>query len=267
MGTMTTYVKAFWRTLCALCAAIGAHWIYVRGRLDVTAAMSIGLPLLAMPWMPMALRFVANAVRDDVPPPKEAALALVRARRSSKSDEFLARVRVQDDVIEAMLEAARWAPIHTPKQPWKYHVYASESARKKLLNFLESMRIHGSTTTQRLVQEDLAGLASASHAIVISYVPLDKTEREGVPEWEELAATAASVQNMELIACAYQGVGCFWSTFGFLGSEREGARKVQAFFGFEQGEVCLGMLLVGAVESKRYKAAREPIEKRVTWVR
>lgn len=266
MATIATYVKAFWRTLCALCAAFGAHLVYVRGRMDVMAAMSIGLPLLAMPWMPIALRFLANAVRDDVAPPKEAAMALVRARRSTRSEEFLARVRVADEVVEAMLEAARWAPIHTAKQPWRYQVYASESARKRLMDFLQSIRIDAKAGQGR-AGEDLEGLASASHAIVISYVPLDETEREGAPEWEELAATAASVQNMELIACAHDGVGCFWNTLGALGRERGNVRKAQSFFGFERGEVCLGMLLVGAVESKRYKPAREPIEKRVTWIR
>ena len=34
-----------------------------------------------------------------------------------------------------------------------------------------------------------------------------------VPEWEELAAVAAAVQNMQLQAAALGGVACYWSSW------------------------------------------------------
>lgn len=254
-----------WRAFCSVSAALSAHLAYAWGRADVRAAISIGLPLLLLPWLPSAIKFFADAVRDDLPPTRDLAMKLVKARRSTRVEDFLRERKVDDEVIASMLEAARWAPIHTRKQPWRFRVYCGEASKKGLQGFLKGMQLEGTKGFGEAMEAN--DVTSASHVIVISYVPLTDLERETAPSWEEIAATAASVQNMELLACANEGVGCFWCTLGSLGKNDGDARRAHEFFQFQKGEVCLGMLLVGAVETKRYKSAREPVESNVTWIR
>jgi nitroreductase len=61
-----------------------------------------------------------------------------RTSNSSSSGAALAagQVGVPRQVVEQMLEAARWAPTHHLTQPWRFVVYESADSRTRLGNFL-----------------------------------------------------------------------------------------------------------------------------------
>lgn len=59
-------------------------------------------------------------------------LNLIQKRRSIFPKQYSTRP-VPKQIIEQMLEAARWAPTHNLTEPWKFVVFESQEARKELV--------------------------------------------------------------------------------------------------------------------------------------
>jgi nitroreductase len=69
-----------------------------------------------------------NLTRNDLPSP-EAVLALLKGRRSIR------RYRpdpVPDEMVEQLLEAGRWAPSASNRQPWEFIVVRDEAIRQQV---------------------------------------------------------------------------------------------------------------------------------------
>ena len=66
-----------------------------------------------------------------------------------------------------------------------------------------------------------------------------------IPEWEEAAATACAVQNMQLQATAFPGVACYWSSWHAAFRDSEEHSK---FLGMDAGDKCLGYFIVAAYD-------------------
>lgn len=84
-----------------------------------------------------------------------------------------------------------------------------------------------------------------------------------MPEWEELAATAAAVQNLHLMGTAL-GVSGYWTSSG-----PEGARdsnRVKSWLGLLPEDRCIGAFLLGKSDNTAsYRGQRKPFEDKVTW--
>ena len=63
-----------------------------------------------------------------------------------------------------------------------------------------------------------------------------------MPEWEELAATSASVQNLHLMATA-EGVAGYWTSWG--PAEARESPFVKKYLGLEQEDNCIGVFPAG----------------------
>jgi hypothetical protein len=125
---------------------------------------------------------------------------------------------------------------------------------------------------------------------------------DAVPEWEEVAAVASAVQNMQLVASAV-GVAGYWSSWQEAGEFRTLTRLFLAgrpqphrtsphhpspphpssphpktpartapemleFLGMQPGDLCLGYFVAGVADAERaagYKASRRPLEGVVKW--
>ena len=77
---------------------------------------------------------------------------------------------------------------------------------------------------------------------------MKRDEKESVPEWEEIAATAMAVQNLWLTATEL-GLGGYWSTPAYVD-------QIGDFISMEEGETCLGLFYLGAFEGPM--PTREP---------
>ncbi len=186
---------------------------------------------------------------------------LIQTRRSIYPAQYSGE-RVDDEIIQQMLENANWAPNHKHTEPWRFIVFTDKGldqlgkfqadiykqVSEKKGNFDESMM-------EKLRNKPL----SASHVIAIG---MKRDEKASIPEIEEISAVAAAVQNMQLTASAYE-VGCYWGSGGITYMEE--AKKA---LGLTNGDKLLGFLYVGMPKEGFWpEGKRKPINDKINWVR
>lgn len=184
---------------------------------------------------------------------------LIRQRRSVYPKDYTGD-RVNEQVIQQMLENANWAPTHKLTQPWRFIVFSGEGLKK--LAAFQSECYKQVTQAKGTFQEDryqglLVKPMESSHIIAVG---MKRDEKKSLPEWEELGAVFCAVQNMYLTASAY-GVGCYLSTGGITNFE-----EAKSFFGLGSEDKLCGFLHVGVPKGAIKDSMRKPLQERVTIV-
>jgi nitroreductase len=176
--------------------------------------------------------FVARAAPDP--------LAQLRNRRSmtkATSDS------VPRDLVEAVIEAGTWGPNHRRTEPWRFVVVTGD-ARCALGDAMASAlaRIVAETgdapAGEQLDKERNKPLRAP---VVVAVAALPSTDPKTV-EIEEIAATAAGIQNM-LLAAQALGLGAMWRT-----GDTAYAPEVKAFLGFPEDAHMLAFIYLGHPE-------------------
>ncbi len=86
-----------------------------------------------------------------------------------------------------------------------------------------------------------------------------KRSGEGkVPEWEEIAAMGAAMENIWLSLAAY-GLGGYWST-------PAGIVNGRGFLQLKPDERCLGLFYLGYSSHTTASRKRHPVSEKVEWV-
>ncbi len=191
----------------------------------------------------------------------EQANELIRKRRSIYPPLYSGE-KVDDAIIEQMLENANWAPTHALTEPWRFTVFTGEGL-KKLADFQSELYKKLSTADGSFDEKKYQKLHDkpllCSHIIGIG---MKRDPKKKIPEVEEIEATACAVQNMYLTAAAY-GVGCYWGTGGITYKD-----EAKAFFGLGEEDKFLGFLFVGMPkEGKWPEGRRRPVAEKVQWVK
>lgn len=186
--------------------------------------------------------------------------SLIKNRRSIFPKDYTGE-KVDDAIIQQMLENANWAPTHKFTEPWRFIVYSGEG-RKKLAElqaavYKQKTEKDGTYKEERY-QNLLVKPFESSHIILV-YMKRD--EKKSVPEVEELGAVFCAVQNIYLTATAY-GVGCYLSTGGVTFFEESNAA-----FGLSPEDRIIGFLNVGVPKNTNQVSRRNPVEEKVVWVK
>ena len=95
-------------------------------------------------------------------------------------------------------------------------------------------------------------------ASAIIVICMQRNQKDLLPEWEEIAATAMAVQNMWLCSTEL-GIGSYWSSPGVIS-------QMHRFFDLEHGERCLGLFYMGYSDMELMDGVRQPIQEKVTWL-
>lgn len=142
--------------------------------------------------------------RDEALDPR---LQILHDRRTSSR---LAGPGPAADELAAMLDAADTAPDHGRLRPWRF----------KVLDDAERAAVAEAYATAQRERSDVAELVERAASkplrgpcVVVAFsrsVPHPK-----IPEWEQLAASAAATQNLCLAATAL-GYGSAWRTGWFI---------------------------------------------------
>jgi nitroreductase len=186
---------------------------------------------------------------------------LIRHRRSIYPAQYTGE-KVDDRIIDQMLENANWAPNHKHTEPWRFIVF-TENGLDQLGKFQSDIYKDVSTAKGNFDEAKMEKLRnkplSASHVIAIG---MKRDENQSIPVEEEIAAVASAVQNMQLTASAY-GVGCYWGSGGITYMEE--AKKA---LGLEKEDKLLGFLYVGMPKEGFWpEGKRSPINDKVNWVK
>jgi nitroreductase len=183
---------------------------------------------------------------------------LVRHRRSVFPKQFDTASKVDDAIIEQVVENATWAPTHGKTEPWKFIVYTGNGL-KKLADF--QSELYKKTAGERFKEMTYMNLQAnplrASHVIAIC---MKRDPSKKFPEVEEIAAVSCAVQNIYLTITAY-GLGGYWTTGGITYNER-----AKPFFDLEEDDKLLGFFYIGKIAIPSPDAVRKPVSEKVVWV-
>lgn len=185
---------------------------------------------------------------------KKDILEVIRLRRSVFPRDYTDQEIPRETLLE-LLEAAHAAPTHKRTQPWNFVVFRNHG-KERLADALVAMYKRTTPPDRYLAkkEEDLRQKALRSAAVVMIYVRYSGA----VPPWEEVAATAAAVQNLWLAASA-QGIGAYWSSPGLISAASE-------HFDLAANEECLGFFYMGHHHlPDQSPLNRVPLEERVRW--
>lgn len=137
---------------------------------------------------------------------------IIQSRRSIFPRDYTGE-KVDDAIIQQMLENANWAPTHKFTEPRRFIVYSGEG-RKKLGAIqarLYEKKTKADGTFDEVKYNNMLTKPLESSHIILVYMKRD--EKKSLPEMEELGSTFIAIQNMHLTASAL-GVGAYLSTGG-----------------------------------------------------
>ena len=184
----------------------------------------------------------------------------IRERRSVFQNQYSA-VRVDDTIIEQMLENANWAPTHKLTEPWRFIVFTGSGIHqlaKEQAELYKRVTTADGTFRENRYENLLTKPPLSSHIIAVA---MKRDPNKSVPEVEELGAVFCAVQNMLLTAAAY-GVGAYLSTGGITYFEES-----KALFDLGPDDRLIGFVHVGIPSEALPPGRRKPISEKVNWVR
>ncbi len=191
---------------------------------------------------------------------KEEFNQIIRNRRSIFPADYTSE-KVDDKVIEQMLENANWAPNHKFTEPWRFKIFTGEGLKKlgKIQSWVyKQVTEADGTFTEKKYENLLHKPLSASHVIVIA---MKRDPQNSVPETEEISAVACAVQNMYLTAAVYD-IGCYWGTGGITYFEES-----KEHFGLKKEDKLMGFFYIGIPKKWPLTTKRTPISEKVEWIR
>jgi len=183
---------------------------------------------------------------------------VIKNRRTIFPEQFSGR-KVHKEIIELLLDNARWAPTHKMTQPWKFSVFTGAGLEK--LSAFQGETYERITPAEKFNEAKLFKLKERPlKASAIIALCVNRTLDKSIPEVEEVAAVACAVQNMYLTATAY-GLAAYWGSGGLTYTD-----EMKSFLGLKPEDSCLGFMYLGYPAIDWPKGQRRPIEYFTDWV-
>ncbi len=163
--------------------------------------------------------------------------------------------------IEHMLEAATHAPNHHKVEPWRFFVLAGK-ARNELGEIMAaSLATRMADTTSEKAQAIISKeRAKPLRAPVLLVVAAERPQQDNVIDIENVAATAAAVQNM-LLAAEEMGLACMWRT-----GDAAYDPHVKRWLGLAPEDHIVAIVYVGHAAIPRLERHPRPVEQKTTWL-
>ena len=178
---------------------------------------------------------------------------IIANRRSIFPIQFSGK-GVTDSQLHEIFEAANWAPTHRRTEPWRFKVFRGE-IKTSLGRFLVDAYTKTTPKFSKRKSQAIADKIKLSDAVVL--ICMKRDEKESVPEWEEIAATAMAVQNLWLKTTEL-GLGGYWSTPAYI-------NQIHQFIPLEENEKCLGLFYLGGFEGPMPNREPGDWRKKVQW--
>ncbi|MBE3558037.1 MAG: nitroreductase [Ktedonobacteraceae bacterium] len=167
--------------------------------------------------------------------------------------------------IGRMLEAATHAPNHYRVEPWRFFVVAGK-ARNELGAIMER-------ALAKRTEEQAGNMASGKvqallekernkplRAPVVIVVAAEHPRRPGILDIENVAATAAAVENM-LLAAEEMGLACMWRT-----GDAAYDPLVKQWLGLEPEDHIVAFVYTGYPAIPPIERHPTPVEEKTTWL-
>jgi nitroreductase len=192
-------------------------------------------------------------------------IAALREAIAHRRSLGLARLRpdpVDREILEAMLEAANWAPSNDDTEPWRFTVFTGEGRNRLADIFGEAYRRDaGDDFREDHYQAHRDRAFAAPVWISLGVAPaLDDAGNLLTSVQEEAMAAACAVQNLHLVAAAY-GLAGMWHSKG------SSVHPVVAEqLGLAAPNQLLGFFYCGWPNVNWPAGKRRPLSQKVNWV-
>jgi nitroreductase len=183
---------------------------------------------------------------------------LIKKRRAIFPKTYLPDRPIDRAIIEQLLENARWAPTHKLTQPWRFKVFHSQESRARLSKFMATYYVETTPADQYSEEKVRNIMLNPLRSGAVMAICLHRDPKESLPEWEEIAAVSAAVQNMWL-TCTELGLGCYWST-------PPNINHVNDFLELDDNERCIGWFYMGWHEMPALEGKRHEVDHFATWM-
>ncbi|MCG8698555.1 MAG: nitroreductase [Bacteroidales bacterium] len=186
----------------------------------------------------------------------------IKDRKSTFLNGLKKGGKIQDEIIEQLLDTAIWAPSHGLVQPWFYKVFTGRGLEEF---YLEQQRIY-----KEITPEDKFVLAKydkytdkknyVSHVIVVI---MKRDPKRRFPVQEDLVSVACTIQNMYLCMKSF-GIAGYLSTGNICYTS-----QMRTYLGLEEEDTCLGFFTLGLPDenAKERPRKRIPAADKTEWVR
>jgi nitroreductase len=183
---------------------------------------------------------------------------IIHNRRSIKPALFNGK-KITDDTINSLLKLADWAPTHGRTEPWRFIVFSNTAVTKFCADHAELYKAN--TPEDKFTSAKYEGLIhmadKSSHIIAVYMKRLPEAK---IPVIEDIAATAAAIQNILLGAQAL-GIAVLWSTGGMVHHT-----ACKQYFGLAEEDKMMGILYMGHTDDPAKEGKRNiPMEEKVSW--
>ncbi|MES2418678.1 MAG: nitroreductase [Bacteroidota bacterium] len=180
---------------------------------------------------------------------------IIKERRSIFPVSYIKK-EIPTAVIEQILESANYAPTHKLTQPWRFVVIRNEA--KARLGAALGARYQETVTSAQFMQKKYDSFAQKTEQAACILAVNIQFHPDLLPEWEEIAATAAAVQNIALTAAALN-IGSYWSSPSVIDGLTD-------FLELQENEKCYGLFYMGYHLDEPRKANRTPMANKVKWL-
>ncbi len=184
---------------------------------------------------------------------------IIEERRNINPADFNDK-KISDDDINSILSLANWAPTHGRTEPWRILVLAGNACANFGKTHADLYKEN--TPEEKFLQDtyikfENQGIKSSHVLIVYS----KRGKNPNIPEWEELAATSAAVQNM-LLGAEALGIAAFWSTGGQITKP-----SLKKYFELTDEENIIGVIYLGYSDKQLTGKRNTPIEDKIQWIK
>lgn len=158
--------------------------------------------------------------------------------------------------VTTMLQAAEHAPDHGLMRPWRFFVVRGEGRNRLGEVIAEALRAREPDATPELLDRERQKPLRAPVLVIVAARP---KERRGVPEIEQVLASAAAAEHVMLAARAL-GFGAYWRT-----GDAAYDPRVKAAFGLDPTDAIIGFLYVGTPGEQRLARRPRPESEAFAW--
>ena len=186
----------------------------------------------------------------------------IRNRKSTFLSGLQVGGRIEDDVIEEILENATWAPSHGLGQVWEFKVFADKGVHSF---FKEQQKIYKEITqpdkfNETKYQKYSEKSKKVSHVVAVI---ARRDPKKRFPKQEDIISVACAIQNIYLSMQAY-GIAGYLSTGNVCYS-----MQMRAFLELEEEDECLGFFVLGLPDLNYKTSERKRISasEKTLWIR
>ena len=184
---------------------------------------------------------------------------IIRNRRSSKP-ALMNGKKIEDSVINELLELADWAPTHGHTEPWRFVVFGGDKVKQFCNDHAELYKAN--TPEEKFMTATYDKLQhqgdSLSHILLVY---MKRGNNPKIPVLEEIAAVSCAVENL-LLGASSLGIAALWGSGGMTHQP-----AMKNYLSLAEEDIVMGILYLGYTDENTIKEGKRiiSITEKVTW--